>query len=100
MGDYLDNHKPIGDNVRRLMIEFASTLAIRSGNGTPMENALSVLIKPGGLVDNMREALRQTELALDAMKSAPDNPYGDDDEVIAGAILEELAKREVIQKHT
>lgn len=95
MGDYLDNHKPIGANVRRLMIEFSSTLAVRSGSGTPMQNALNILAKPGGIAGNMREALRQTELALEAMKAAPDNPYGNDDEAIAGEILEELAKREL-----
>jgi hypothetical protein len=41
-----------------------------------------------------REATAWVEQALAAVKSARDNPYGDDDEAIAGEILRQVEARQ------
>lgn len=93
MGKYLDGKKPMGENVRKLMIEWAAADAVHTGDGTPLGNALSSLQNPAGLSVLFREALEKVEQALATIKALPDNPYGDD-EAIAGEILRRLKERD------
>jgi hypothetical protein len=83
-----------GPNVKRLIAHKMSLLLIPPGSG---KNALGVglagLAKPGNLVAVAREATAWVEEALAVVKTAPDNPYGEDDEAIAGAILEGIEAR-------
>ena len=88
MGKYLDKNAPMGPNVKRLLAHFTARIAIPPGGG--FAAGIALLTTPGRLSEVSRMALRDVEKALEAIKAAPDNPYGDDDEVIAGAILERL----------
>ena len=88
MGDYLDKNKPMGKNVKRLLAYKVSRDAIPNGGG--LGAGIDFLLNPERMKQVSREALGWIEQALFAVKSAPDNPYGDDDEVIAGAILSKL----------
>jgi hypothetical protein len=68
-----------GPNVRKLIV-----------------HKMSLLMIPPGSKEPARDATAWVEQAIAVVKTAPDNPYGDDDEAIAGAILEgiEAKKRE------
>jgi hypothetical protein len=81
-----------GPNVTKLITRYMARAAIPSG---------------GGLADGLRffqdaeirkQVIEKSETAvmetIQAIKAAPDNPYGDDDERIAGAVLAKLAERE------
>lgn len=81
----------LGPNVKKMMIRWASTLMVPAGGG--IADALGHLTNPELLKQRMREALDKTMTAIDAVKAAPDNPYGDDDEKIAGEILRQLEGR-------
>jgi hypothetical protein len=85
-----------GPNVRKLIVHKMSLLMIPPGSKEPFATALDALTKPGNIGDTARDATAWVEQAIAVVKTAPDNPYGDDDEAIAGAILEgiEAKKRE------
>lgn len=92
MGDYLDNNKPMGANVKRLLAIFVARIAIPDGGG--LADGIALFTTPGRLSEVNRKAMGQVEQALAAMKAAPDNPYGDDDEVIAAAIVQAVEARQ------
>jgi hypothetical protein len=70
-----------------------SLLAIVDDQG--FEGALAFLKSPALMVAAAKEAEAFVASAIAAVKSAPDNPYGDDDEAIAGEILRKIeAKKE------
>ena len=81
----------LGPNVKKLMIHWASTLMVPADGG--INDALGHLTNPKLLQSKMREALNNTMTAIDAVKAAPDSVFGDDDEVIAGEILRQIAIR-------
>jgi hypothetical protein len=89
MGDYLDHNKPMGANVKRLLAIHSSNVSIKrygggiAGSVEGIKNMASVA----------REAMGEIEQMIQAVKSAPDNPYGDDDEVIVGEILRQYDER-------
>lgn len=78
----------LGPNVKKLMIHWASALMVPPGGG--IGDAIEHLINPALLKAGMREALNKTMTASNAVKAAPDNVYGDDDEAIAGDILRRI----------
>ncbi len=84
----------MGDNVKRLMLEFASADAIHSGHESAFINVLNVLQDSTKLRALFREAIQKVDLALEAIKSAPDNPYGMDDETICAVILEKIKEHD------
>lgn len=75
---YTRDKQPIGPNVLRLTTLFATRNVHSLGDG------LDVI---ANIEDRTREALAMVELALYAVKTAPDNPFGDNDEQIAGMII-------------
>lgn len=84
----------LGPNVRRLIAIKMAKDAITSGGG--FADGMKYLTSPG-LGQRAQEAAKWVEEAIRTVKSAPDNPWGDDDEAIAG----ELVKRiEAKQKET
>jgi hypothetical protein len=84
--------QPMGPNVKKLLIEMIAVEAVPAGRG--FGGALEYFLQPEQMNDVNRRAMQKVEDALDAIKAAPDNPYGTDDEVIAGAILSQIeAKR-------
>jgi hypothetical protein len=89
----MSNERKLSTNVKRLMARFAAREAIPRGGG--MADAIQSIITPGRMAELSRNALAKVDLAIAAMRAAPDNPYGDDEETIAGAILAEIEKKEL-----
>jgi hypothetical protein len=80
-----------GPNVRKLVIHKMSMLMVPPGGR--LQTALAALTKHGNVGAVAREATGWVEQAIAAVKTAPGNPYGDDDEAIAGVILKGIADR-------
>ena len=77
----------MGPNVKKLIVRRMSSQMIpRGGDVLDGFNALM----SGDLPALARKAATWVEEAIAVVKTAPDNPYGDDDEAIALAILEKL----------
>ena len=87
----------IGPNVRRLISKKMALLAIPVGSGKESFSiGLDVLTNREKFASIATEASAWVRAAIDVMKTAPDNPYGDDDEAIAGAILQGIEEREAL----
>jgi len=85
----------IGPNVRRLIARKMALLAIPVGSGKEsFARGLDVITNRGKFSSVASEASDWVRRAIATMKTAPDNPYGDDDEAIAGAILKGIEQRE------
>lgn len=82
--------KPLGPNVKRLLVLKVAKDAIPDGGG--FAAGIDALMTPGRMVELSRNALMWIEEALTVFKSASDNPYGDNDEAIAGAILHTMGE--------
>lgn len=95
MEDGAVTDSPIGPNVRKLLALFISVEAIPAGGG--FADAVEFFKNAEKRKEILEKAESKTKEAIQLIKSAPDNPYGDDEEVIAGAILkkveEEIEKR-------
>jgi malate synthase len=80
-----------GPNVRRLIVTRMAALIVPAGSG---EDSFSVAIEALRKKDNLlricREATAWVGEALAAVKSAPDNPHGNNDEAIAAVILQKI----------
>jgi len=85
----------IGPNVRRLIARKMALLAIPAGSGKDsFTKGLDVITNRGKFSSIASEASAWVQAVIATMKTAPDNPYGDDDEAIAGEILKEIEQRE------
>jgi hypothetical protein len=85
----------IGPNVRRLIVRKMALLAIPVGSGKESFSlGLDVITNREKFSSIAAQASDWVRRAIKTMKTAPDNPYGDDDEAIAGAILEGIEQRE------
>lgn len=73
-------------NVQKLVIQKMTRDAIPDGGG--FLDGLKFL--QGDLGKAAREAQAWVDEAIAAVKAAPNNPYGDDDEAIAGEILRQI----------
>ena len=80
-----------GPNVKRLIIRTMSTLMIPSGGG--VVDGLRALSSSESVGKYAKEATKWVEDALMAVKTAPDNSYGNDDEAIAAEILRQIEER-------
>lgn len=85
----------IGPNVRRLIARKMSLLAIPAGSD---KDSLALGVEMFTNRDKFQsiatDAAAWVRAAIDVMKTAPDNPYGNDDEAIAAAILRGVEGRE------
>lgn len=81
----------MGPNVKRLTVEFMAMIAVPPGSG--FSAAVDTLLDNAKLKAVAREAQSQVREALDAVKAAPDNPWGEDDEAIAAEILRKVEER-------
>lgn len=86
----------MGPKVKRLVIEYASVLAVPPGGG--FKDAINTLVTPGKLQANLREACTWVNQQLALVKAARDNFLGDDDEKIAEYILNKINERKAEQK--
>lgn len=80
--------RPIGPNAKKLLAHFIALEAVPRGGG--LADGLNFLTDNDRRRRGIAQAMSNLEAALAAVKSAPDNPYGDDDEAIAAAILERV----------
>lgn len=88
----------IGPNVKRLIVHKMSLLAIPVGSGKDsLSLGVEALTNRGKFASIAAEASDWVRKAIAVMKTAPDNPYGDDDEAIAGALLKGIEEREQSQ---
>lgn len=78
-------------NINRLIARKISIDAVPKGGG--FQDAIGFLMNPTAIYETAKRAKEWVGAAIQAVKDAPDNPYGDNDEVIAGVILEEIEKR-------
>lgn len=88
---------PMGPNAKKLFIRRLSIIAI-PGGGDPLQQGAEFLTNPGSFKTGAAEALAFVRSAIAQVKAAPDNPYGDDDEAIAAALLQMADEREKEQR--
>lgn len=81
----------VGPNVKRLIIHKMAMDAIPDGGG--FADGIDFLLS-GKLGESAKSATAWVKEALRVFKTAPDNPFGDDDEAIAGAILQKIEERQ------
>lgn len=90
----------IGPNVRRLIARKMSLLAIPAGSDKDsLALGAEMFTNRDKFTRIATEANAFVQVAIAVMKAASDNPYGDDDEAIAGAILKGIEDREVNNEH-
>lgn len=80
-----------GPNVQKLITYRTSQQAIPAGGGLP--DAVKFLSSASTIADGVRAATEWVEAAIALVKTSPDNPYGDDDEAIAGEILRQIEEK-------
>ena len=88
----MNEARKLGPNMQSLLCRKAALDAIPSGGG--IAAGIEAITTPGKLAQLYRDALEWCDQAVAVMKSAPDNPCGNDEESIAGAILAELVKHQ------
>jgi hypothetical protein len=89
------NDQQTGPNVKRLIVRRMALLLIPVGSGKDSVTfGIEALTNPGRLSATVSEASAWVRRAIAAVKTAPDNPYGNDDEVIAGVLLRDIEGRE------
>lgn len=96
VAEALESEK-IGPNVKRLIIRKMSLLAIPPGSGKDsLSLGVEMFTSRGKFASIAAEASDWVRQAIAVMKTAPDNPYGDDNEAIAGALLKGIEEREAL----
>lgn len=78
----------LGPNAKRLLIHRMSLDAVPSGGG--LRSAVEYLLDADRMKQSTKNSIEWVKAAIAAIKAAPDNPYGDDDETIAGEILKRI----------
>jgi hypothetical protein len=81
----------MGPNVRRLVAHKVSVDAVPKGGH--IGHAMGFLSSPEKILAGTRAAQEWVAAAIAVVKAAPNNPYGDDDEAIAGEILRQIEER-------
>lgn len=74
-----------------LILEFIAIEAIPSGGG--VSDGIEFFVDLQKRAQIIGRAKAKAAEAIELVKTAPDNPYGDDDEKIAEAILQKLKER-------
>jgi hypothetical protein len=83
--------KSIGPNVRKLIIHKVSLDAVPSGGG--IADAIGFLSSADNIRNGFHSAQVWVQQCLDAVRSATNNPFKDDEE-IAKAILDQIEQRQ------
>lgn len=81
----------MGPNVKKLIIRKMSVDAIPSNGG--LADGLKFLSSAESIRNGCRDATQWVADAIAAVKAAPNNHFGDDDEAIAGEILRQIEER-------
>ena len=85
-----------GPNVTKLIIKFIAREAVPPGGG--IADGVEFFKDPEHRKRVMAKAVIGVHTAIELIKIAPDNPYGDDDEKIARFLLEKIEERIASQK--
>lgn len=85
-----------GPNVTILITQFIAREAVPPGGG--LASALEFLSNPKRRKQVLESAEVKAIQAIQLIKSAPDNPFGDDDERIASELLSQIQKRQLTQR--
>lgn len=83
--------KVLGPNTKKLLAHFIALEAVPVGGG--LAAGLRFLKDPTLRDEGVARAKTKMQEALDIIKATHDNPYGNDEEAIAAAILERLDKK-------
>lgn len=85
-----------GPHFMKLVFRKIAKDAVPDGSGFAdgIVAGLDLFTTPGRFSDLAHDAFGWVEAAIQTVRSAPDNPYGDDEETIAGVILAQLEKRD------
>lgn len=85
-----------GPNVTKLITRFIAREAVPPGGG--LASAVD-FFNNAELRKNVLESAEAKAIrAIQVIKSAPDNPFGDDDERIASELLSQIQKRQLTQR--
>ncbi len=79
-----------GPNVTKLIILFVAVEAIPSGGG--LADGIDFIRNPERRKQVLESAESKALQAIQSIKNAPDNPFGNDDEQIAGEVLKTIEK--------
>ena len=79
-----------GPNVTKLILRYTARLAVPNGGG--LDTATKFFIDTGYRRQIMSRAETEVMNWISVVKTAPDNPYSDDEQ-IADALLSEVEKR-------
>ncbi len=88
----MDKKTKLGPYSKKLLVRFMSREAIPEGGD--IADGVKFFLDNDHRKIVMDHACENFNLAITAVRSAPDNPYGDDQEIIAEAILREIENRE------
>ncbi len=85
-----------GPNVRILITKFIAREAVPPGGG--LASAVEFLGNPERRKQVLENAEAKAIQAIQLIKSAPDNPFGDNDEQIASELLSKIQERQLTMR--
>jgi hypothetical protein len=80
----------IGPNEKKLITKRIAAVMIPEGGS--VLDGFNALTNPARMGQIAKESTKWISVMLEAIKSAPDNPHGNDNEVIAASILKQMEK--------
>lgn len=83
-----NDKRKLGPNAKRLLSRFIARVAVPPGGG--MESSLRFFADTEHRHRVLEVAMETLDASIALIRQAPDNPYGDDEEAIAAAILDKL----------
>lgn len=93
----MDKKRILGPSAKSLLIMFMSREAIPDGGD--IADGTKFFLDEDYRKKVIDRAWENFNLAITAVRSAPDNPYGDDEEAISGAILEQIKEKEALRNN-
>ena len=88
----------LGPNIKKLIGHKVALQMIPPGTANPIIAGFKAIMTPGLLSKHIEEAITWIQATFEVIKTAPDNPYGDDDEAIAGKLVHDIEERKRQQK--
>lgn len=83
--------REMGPNAKKLFVHFLAKESVPDGGG--MVDGIKFFTDPEHRKEVLERAERNFDLAMIAVKSTTDNPYGNDEEKICAEILRQLDQR-------
>lgn len=80
-----------GPNVKKLIASRMAVIAIPRNGG--FQDGIAFLTNPAAITQAARDATEWVNDAVSAVKQSPNNPFGDDDEAIAGEVLRQIEEK-------